>query len=310
MRIDRIIAIIVIFLNRERVSAKELSAKFQVSARTIYRDIDIINLAGIPVVSFQGSSGGFGILPNYKIDRQVLTLKDMLVILSALKGVNQTLENKELEFAIDKINSLVPKENKKNADFTDHFVFDIMPWGFNEDEKTKLKLLQRAVAENKLISFEYKNNKNDADKRLVEPMTLVFKGFSWYLFSFCRNRNDYRFFKLRKMKNVEVHDETFIKKEKKYSEFTDAFRRNNNFVEVALKFAESAKGRIEEYFPEENIYKVEGGYIFLKVFFPDDEWLYSYLLGFGEELEVLEPEHVRNAVISKTEKLMKIYKPS
>src|SRR4030042_1157213 len=110
MRIDRMLAIVIMLLNKDRVSARELSNKFEVSIRTVYRDIDAINLAGIPIVSFSGNNGGFGILDNYKIDRQLLSLDDMISILTTLKGINNTLEDKYLSNAIDKITSLVPKD--------------------------------------------------------------------------------------------------------------------------------------------------------------------------------------------------------
>ena len=137
MRIDRMLAITVMMLNRDRISARELAERFEVSIRTIYRDIEAINLAGIPVISYPGNNGGFGIMDNYKIDRQVLSLKDMLSILSALKAISSSLEFSELDNAIEKINSLVPrgKTGQKNL-FAEQFVVDILPWGFRKRQKT------------------------------------------------------------------------------------------------------------------------------------------------------------------------------
>ena len=110
MRLDRLLAITVLLLNRDRISARELARRFEVTVRTIYRDVEALCLAGIPVVSFQGNNGGFGLVENYRWDRQLLNMNDMVSMLTALKGVNETLGDDELDNAIEKVTSLVPAE--------------------------------------------------------------------------------------------------------------------------------------------------------------------------------------------------------
>jgi predicted DNA-binding transcriptional regulator YafY len=130
MRIDRMLAITVMLLNRDRINARELAEKFEVSVRTVYRDIDAINMAGIPVISFPGNEGGFGIMEHFRLDRQLLTLNDMLTILTALKGIDTGLIHKEVESAIEKITNLVPKEKADQAEqFFNQMVIDVVPYG-------------------------------------------------------------------------------------------------------------------------------------------------------------------------------------
>jgi predicted DNA-binding transcriptional regulator YafY len=158
MRIDRLLSITVMLLNRDRIPARELAKKFEVSVRTIYRDIDAINLAGIPIISYPGNNGGFGIMENYRIDRQVLSMPDILAVLTALKGINAALDNRELDNAISKISSIVPRE--KNACIRNHgeqLVIDILPWGYGKKEKQKLQVINSAVSNFHFLTFEYTN---------------------------------------------------------------------------------------------------------------------------------------------------------
>lgn len=137
MKIDRLLSIVVMMLTRDRIPAAELARRFEVSVRTIYRDVDAINLAGIPIVSFQGNSGGLGIHESYKLDRQVLTLSDMVSILSALRSISAAFESTELESALDKVQSLVPKEKRTEVDeLQDQIVVDILPWGIARGRKS------------------------------------------------------------------------------------------------------------------------------------------------------------------------------
>ena len=142
MRIDRLLSIIILLLNRDRMSARELADRFEVSIRTIYRDIDAINLSGIPIISFPGTGGGFGIMENYTIDRQVLTLNDIMTILSALKGIHTTFDDRTMENAIEKITSLLPQETSKQLEKEqEQVIFDIMPYGYTAERRHLLKKL-------------------------------------------------------------------------------------------------------------------------------------------------------------------------
>lgn len=177
MRIDRMLALIVMLLNKERITAREIADKFEVSVRTIYRDVEAINLAGIPVITFSGNHGGFGIMENYKIDRQLLTLNDMFTILSALKGVNTGLRDIKIESAMEKIISLIPKEktHELNLHF-DRLVLDIVPWGYRDKRNKMLKRIQTTIEQDQLIEIKYSNLKGDYWERIIEPMTLLLKG--------------------------------------------------------------------------------------------------------------------------------------
>lgn len=308
MRIDRMLAITVILLNRDRISARELADRFEVSIRTVYRDVDAISMAGIPITSYAGKQGGFKIIDSFKLDRQLLTMKDMLAMLSALKGINATLENEELDSAIDKITCLIPDDKTSLLeDHLQHISIDILPWGNQKKQQKYLKQIHNSVTESKIIKFQYENSKGEVRERKVEPMTLIFKGYAWYLFSFCLYRNDYRLFRLSRMKNVNISEEKFTRREKTHKEYFKESDRLEKLTNIILKCSNKIKQKVIEYFGEDNV-EIKERNLIVNFSAPEDEWIYSIILSFGEYVEVLEPERVRDIIKEKAKKIISIYK--
>ncbi|MBX3008405.1 MAG: YafY family transcriptional regulator [Melioribacteraceae bacterium] len=309
MRIDRMLGIVVVLLNRDRISAKSLSERFEVSVRTIYRDIEAINMAGIPIVAYAGNNGGFGIMENYRLDRQVLTLQDMTSILTALKGVSATLGDNDLETVTEKILSIVPNDKMEQLKQRfDELCIDIMPWGFKQRSKEYIKEIQQAISEKRLIKFDYCNSKNERCFRSLEPMTLVYKGYAWYLFGYCLYKNDYRIFKIVRMSNLLITNETFKRKEKSYQDFMKVNIDKSKFVNLVLRYSKELQAQVEEYFDDAQIEYENDGSMIVKIALPDDNWLHSIILGSGEHVEVLEPSHIRDAIKEKAEKILHHYK--
>jgi predicted DNA-binding transcriptional regulator YafY len=310
MRIERMLAITIMLLNRDRISAKEFSQKFAVSVRTVYRDIEAINLAGIPVISYQGNDGGFGIMENYRIDRQVLTLPDMFTILTALKGVNTGIENIGIESVFEKIKNLVPKN--KSGEMEKHFgsiAIDLMPWGFREREKTTFRTIQDSISRNLLLKIRYDSSKGETSERTIEPMTLLLMGYSWYLFAFCRLRENFRLFRLSRIREAEIMNESFSRREATYRDYVSHEQQGDSMVHLILKFSPEAKTRVLDYIREEQIEIQDDGSMIVKISYPEDEWVYSNILSYGEHVEVLSPPHIRKIIQEKTKKILSKYKP-
>lgn len=309
MRIDRMLGITVMLLNKDRISARELADKYEVSVRTIYRDIEAINMAGIPIVAYSGNNGGFGIMSNFRLDRQLLTFQDMLSMLSALKGINSTLEDKELDTAIEKITNLVPEDKTTQLQqYLQHVTIDVRPWGYREKQKKYVKCIHGAIVNSVLIEFTYSNNKGEVKRRAVEPMTLLFKGYAWYLFAFCKAKNDFRLFRLSRIKDLTVTNTNFKRKNVTYDEHSSSSFDPSTLINLVLKFSSALKMKVEEYFDEEIIEYLENGDMIVRVRFPEEDWLYSMILGFGEQAEVLEPKHIREKIAEKAEKIFSLYK--
>ncbi len=292
MKLDRLLSIVVMMLNRDRIPAAELAKRFEVSVRTIYRDVDAINLAGIPVVSFQGNSGGLGIHENYRLDRQVLTLADMVSILSSLRSVSAAFESTELETALEKVKSLVPREKRAEVDaLQDQIVVDILPWGYRAREKELMKDAYRALRGRRLLEITYRTYGGKTSTRVVEPMTLVYKGSGWYLYGFCRKRSDYRLFRLSRIQKHRIRSETFTRRSQSYAGYSMASSQMKT-KSITLLCSPSVAASFEDYLEPERIVP-EGDKIRVTAQWPDDGWTYSMLLGMGADAEVLEPPEVR-----------------
>jgi predicted DNA-binding transcriptional regulator YafY len=310
MRIDRLLGITVTLLNRDRVTARELAERFEVSIRTVYRDLETIHLAGIPVVSQAGNRGGVGILDTFRIDRQVLTFDDIVSLVSTLRGVNGALENRELDAAVEKIANLLPRRGDEALKrLGDRIVIDMLPLGCAKKQKDCLQTVHQAVMNRRLIRFEYRNNRGESATRTVEPMTLVLKGTVWYLFGFCRLKTDFRLFRLSRMTNLAVTDETFERREKSYREFFARDPSSSGLVDLRLRFSPGIRTRVEDFFDPDGIRTDADGRLLVDVTFPEDEWVYSFLLGFGEHLEVLAPDRIRGLLRDKAEKMQALYDP-
>lgn len=310
MRIDRMLSITVMMLNRDRVTARELAEKFEVSIRTIYRDLQAIDQAGIPITSYSGNRGGYGIMDTFRIDRQYLTFDDIVSMVTTLRGINSTLENRKLDLAIEKITNLIPKI--KNDDFQEYsrkVVVDILPLGYTHRQKARIKDVHRAVIAQRLIELEYSNAKGECSRRTVEPLTLVFKGYAWYLFAYCRLKSDYRLFRLSRMREVTILSESFDRKPRSYE---DAFWTDPDsirMVHLSLLFSREVRVQVEDYFEPEQIQYSEDGSMHVEVDFPEDAWVYSLILGFGEHVKVLSPPHIQKIIQEKAEKIKSVYKP-
>ncbi len=310
MKADRLLAITMLLINKHKVTASELAEYFEVSARTIHRDMETINRAGIPIISIQGKNGGYSIMENYRVDRNFLKEDEILSLVTALRGVNKTYEDKNIGNIIEKVCGLIPENSINNFNKKrNYFIVDFTPWGESETQKKKIQQLRSALEENKLISFCYSDSKGRGTERCVEPMSIVLKISSWYLYGYCRYRDDYRLFKLARMKDITILEEKFKQRENTLTEspFTKTWNNKKN-QHIVLKFSTKVRSKVEDYFDEEQMGVNKEGYIIVTLDYPEDEWVYSTILGFGSEVEVIEPESIRKIIKNRAEKIFSIYK--
>lgn len=176
MKVDRLVSIIMILLDKKRIRAQELADMFEVSPRTIYRDIDAICMAGIPIRSTSGVGGGFEIMPNYKIDKNVFSTTDLSAILMGLSGLSNIVRGEELIHTLAKIKSFIPAAQSKDIELRANQIFiDLHPWMGNRNLQPYLETIQVALQEQRLLTFTYLNLRGNQCKRTVEPYQLVFK---------------------------------------------------------------------------------------------------------------------------------------
>lgn len=302
MKIDRLIGILSILLQQEKVTAPVLAEKFEVSRRTIHRDVEDLCKAGIPIVTKQGTDGGISIIDGYKIDRTLLTTTEMQAVLKGLQSLDSISGSRKYQALMDKL-------SVKNSDIlatNNHILIDLSSWN-TKSLAPKIELFQGAIEEHKLVSFCY-FAPNGNSERTVEPYLLLFQWHAWYVWGYCRLREEFRLFKLGRMEEIKAGEERFEprKMEEPLDIQMDAF--NQNDILATVSFDESVKWRLMEDFGPEKIQKKNGGRIYLDLKWSDKEALFRYLIGFMDKAQIMEPVELREEFISLLESMTYKYK--
>ena len=309
MKIDRLISIIIVLLRKERVQAKQLAEMFDVSVRTILRDIETINLAGIPIITYQGAGGGIGIAEGFRIDKSILSEDDLAAIISSLKGVATTLPDNRFNVLMDKLkNPLSSSQLEMLNAKTQRMIIDLSPWGGNELLKERTTLLHKAIEDCKITAFYYQDANGSETQRRVEPYSLLWKNQNWYLYGWCQLRQDYRLFKLVRMKELQITDQTFEPRNdpEDLIAWENGWQNNTRLIELDLLFRQDMEIVVEECFGQE-LYRQDDGSILVQIALPENNWMYGYLLSFGDGLEVLNPPHIRIILANIAAQIYKKY---
>lgn len=310
MKIDRLLSIIVYLLNHELVSARVLAERFEVTVRTIQRDLESIELSGIPIISIQGPNGGYGIMENFKIDRQLVSVEDLYYIITSLQSVSDTLSDDKMDNTLEKVKNLLPP---RDADFlterNEKLSIDFSMLGGDPRQQDSFKLAKDAVDSERLFKFKYTNNKLESSLRTVEPITIAFKWRAWYLFAWCRDKEDYRLFRISRMRQPEIFPVHIKRKELSFDDYLLIQNQTNNIkmIDLLLRFDSSMKVIVEEYYPGDNSFEEADGSLTVSTQMPADGWMYGFLLSYGEYVTVLKPSHVRVELKAMTEKINNKY---
>lgn len=308
MKISRLFSILIYLLNRDLVSARELAERFEVSVRTIQRDIDALCAAGIPVLSAQGSHGGYGIVEEYKLDRQMIDTSDLFFILTALESIGTTYQNRQIADTLEKVKTFVHGCREEELEsFRDKLFIDFSALSLGKESSALFCLLEQGIDDNRLVTFDYTSAKNETTRRIVEPMTIAFKWFSWYLFGYCRLRDDYRLFRLSRIRNLTVKDERFTRRERTLSDCSQNVW-GMHFVEVILKFHPSMSTHVHDYFRHALVETEGDGSIIVTQRYPEDAGVIGMILSYGDKVEVLSPERLRKTILQQSSSIVKKYK--
>ncbi|GIO32963.1 MULTISPECIES: helix-turn-helix transcriptional regulator [Paenibacillus] len=312
MKIDRLLAMTVLLLNQGRISAKELAERFEVSTKTIYRDMDALSRAGIPVTAYPGTSGGFELMEHYTISRQFLTLEEIASIFTAVKGVKAALDDRTLDGLLEKVGALLHRPRLgQAAALSENVLFDLNPWGQGKDARKKLGLLRQAINQSRRVRLWYINMNGTDSRRVVEPGRLILKGNVWYVQAYCLLRGEFRFFRLSRVQEIDMLDETFEPRElppQDRYDWNPEWSGDAPVRHVTLRFSPSARHRIGDAFDRYQVQILEDGSLRVQGEFPLDEWFYGMVLGCGDQVVVEEPALAAEEVIRRAENILRRYR--
>ncbi|MHB8131809.1 MAG: helix-turn-helix transcriptional regulator [Mobilitalea sp.] len=301
MQINRLFEIVYILMNKKITTAKELSEHFEVSQRTIYRDIETLCQAGIPIYTNKGKGGGIGLMEHFVLNKSVLSEQDRNDILSALQGFKATSYS-DTNQVLSKLNSMFGSKN------TDWIEVDFTYWNNNDEDKIKFQMLKESILNQKVIHFEYNNSYGEESHRIVEPRKLIFKGQAWYLYGYCRDKTDLRYFKITRIKDLIIETEVFDAPPVTDHEKVELPpRETHNMISVDLKVDAEMAYRIFDEFPQEAIVKTEDGSFLIHTKLQAGGWLLGYLMSYEDHLEILKPIELREKLVDKYKNALKKY---
>lgn len=292
MKESRLFKIIYYILENGRTTAPELAEKFEVSVRTIYRDIDVISSAGIPIYVTTGRNGGIQILENYVLDKAFFSEKEKQDILSALQSVlavNNTYE-KEMLTKLSALFSI-------NSD--NWFEVDFSRWGSKTQDNTTFELLKNAVISHKAVCILYVNSYGKKGKRKIYPIKMMYRAKEWYIKAYCVDKSDFRIFKLNRILEMEILSEEFAPME--YPKSADEPKISYN--KISLCFPKEMAYRVYDEFEGNEIKETENGDLIVSSEMPEDSWLIGYLLSFGTQVTVIEPAYLQKVLADEAKKI-------
>lgn len=303
--ISRLFGIMYVLLNKETVTAMELAKQFEVSTRTIYRDIDVLSQAGIPVYARKGKNGGICLMEHFVLNKMLLTEEEQQQILSAMISLDETTAMEKGQ-VLQKLSCFFQTEpvNWIAIDFSD--------WG--SGQKQLYEDIKNAILTGRVLSFDYYGQNREMSRRIVEPVQLLFKEYTWYLRAYCRERKALRTFKLTRIKRMEVLEEGFVLRDDLHQKEETPQEKQQDVKEeqiyaplITMRIDKKEAYRIYDRFGESNIEVLEDGNFIVRVAYPLDEWVYSLILSFGASAEVLEPREIREEIGRRIAEMRKIY---
>lgn len=301
MKIDRLLGILSVLLQQERVTAPYLAEKFEVSRRTIQRDVEALCKAGIPIVTAQGKNGGISIMDGYRMDRTLLTSSDMQAILAGLRSLDSVSGTSRYQQLMEKLsvgNSDVLASNN-------HILIDLSSW-YRTSLTPKIELMQAAIGRKERISFHYYAPKGES-RRTIEPYCLIFQWSSWYVWGWCCKRTDFRLFKLNRMTELRNTGERFVTAAAPLPNLS-AEHIFPMTMDVKIRLDAEMKWRLVEEYGPDSFTEQKDGSLLLCRGFEDRDTLFGWLLSFGEHAELLEPEKLRREFLEMVEMIRKKYR--
>lgn len=305
MKLDRLLGITFYILNHRRATAGDLAERFEVSRRTIYRDIESLAQAGLPLYTQKGTDGGIFLMEEYRMDSGTLTKTELKEILAVLQGAQHMLAPAGVKVAADKLSILT---GEKGGPTQIAMNFSAMPWQAHASVERTWRLIQEAIESSRVLAFTYINSRGQRSQRSVEPMTLVFRALNWYLYGFCRTRQGYRLFRLSRMLDIRIEEGTFVRRDK---EWEDSFFLEDLLDDpgtlVRLSIDPAAAHRAMDLFSPESLTWLSDGTIQADIYWPIGDSFDSMVLSFGPYMRIISPVWVRDRIRDVLEKIRQQY---
>lgn len=312
MKIDRLLAITVLLLNRNRVTAQELAERFEVSTKTIYRDMDTLSRAGIPVEALPGSSGGFRIMEQYTLDRQMVSAREKQDLLSVVTGMQHAFDDPDSARLAEKIRALISPAEQAGGRIgfrESELVIDYLPFGQDHSSRDKLIRLRQAIRERFYVRAVYTNSEGQENIRILEPVSLILKGSVWYLQAYCQLRQEFRVFRLSRITELTLLEEQFVSRKipnlQGYAWDPEWLKEVQ--IDIRMTFKHEVRTRVGDTFPQQFLTVNPDRSVTVEGTFAMNEWFYGMLLSFGSHVLIESPPSLAHELRRRAEQIVNLY---
>lgn len=298
MQESRLFKLVYYLLDKGQATAPELAKEFEVSVRTIYRDVDALSGAGIPIYAEAGRNGGIRLMNDFVLERAVLSEEEKQEILLALQSIN-TAQNQSGSQTLQKLSAIFQQgsENWLEVDFS--------RWGQEEGDNEKFELLKSAIIHSRNVKINYANSYGGLGERIVQPYKLIYKVKAWYLSAFCTEKEQWRLFKLNRILDIGILDESFLHREiPKQAEVSE-----EKYNRITLRFPREMAYRVYDEFDKDQIQTQANGDLIASARMPEDGWLTGFLLSFGTQVDILSPAYLKEVVAEQAKLIYEKNKP-
>lgn len=300
MRLHRLLGILSILLSRDTISAKELSDKFQVSLRTIYRDIKAIEEAGIPLYAIPGTGGGIGIVKEYKLNKTALTVDEINYLMAGVSGLKTVTDPEKLQILLTKLS---PADSYFAAD--SDILIDFSAWNKYATEalKQSINLIRMAIMNSSYLKIKYISSHQKSELKIA-PYKVIFKNAAWYLFGKSTISSEHHFYKINRIEKIELINEHFIPGNVEVPTDWDDDFTNDRGEKIVLSFEQSMEYRVIDIFGKENYEKGENDSIIVTFHCSNKEWLIHFILGFGLNVKIIHPIELKEEYLQYLKNLI------
>lgn len=303
MRLDRLLGIILYLLDKGQASAAELARHFGASERTIYRDMESLSLAGVPLVALPGSGGGYQLAERYTLDRGFLSPAEVRSLVAVLEPIGTAADDDGIRLALGKLKAMSERDD---PDLPPSIAASPFPWGWGDGESGDFKTIRRAIDDRRLLRIDYVGGRARGESRVVEPFTLALGGQAWYLHAFCRLRSGFRLFRIGRMERVELLADAFDPRAR--LPVPSPWARGwwgGALTEIVLRLGRESRLQVLDRFPRRQVTELPSGDFEIRFGWPEGDDPLPYLMGLGPELQIVSPPALRSRLAQAAETLWK-----
>lgn len=302
MKCQTVVKILILLLGKRRYSAKEIADRFEISVRSVYRYVDELVLAGIPVDAARGKYGGIYVADTYKLPVGFFTKEEYAAAINALTAMSGQVSDENVLRALDKLYAQ-QKYERQEMSISGNIIVDGGSWGGAKKFSGKMQICEQAVNEGRSLFIDYISRDGEHSKRVIDPYVLIFKQNIWYVYAFCHTKQSLRTFKIGRIKQASFTGGTFEKKQFTRDELPLNFSYTaEQLIEVELEISKDCLADAEEWLGIDSI-EPRGKAFIAQLSLPDDNGLVNKILSYGGGVKVLAPARLNERVKTAASKI-------